>query len=380
MAQLSGILSQGLLLLARQAGGPAPPTDLPSPSLDFSSYPTTGLQQFGFFIIFFFPAVSVLLVGLRLYDRATTRLFGVDDAFIVLATILAAVEAFFSFAMMKIQYLGVHIWQIPKTPTDPTMSGIINYIVVMLYNPELALVKSSVLFFLLRLGGHQPILRRCIHVLNWANIGLMIAVLFASIFTCVPVHKYWNMAVAGRCNNMMLQYLITSGLTVLTDILVLVIPVKIVMGLQLPMKLKAILITLLCSGIVVTIFSILRMHSLYRLYYPPPDPGPDPTYSIDFVYSTIECNLAIITASIPPLHGLMRKWFPRFFEMTSSQSRGYRNGYNNGYNNGGGSAGLQTIGGSGGVGLKDLRSPTRSQRARLGSLSNSEEEILGIKK
>jgi hypothetical protein len=49
---------------------------------------------------------------------------------------------------------------------------------------------------------------------------------------------------------MMLQYLITSGLTVLTDILVLAIPVKIVVGLQLPKKLKAILICLLCSGIV----------------------------------------------------------------------------------------------------------------------------------
>jgi hypothetical protein len=152
--------------------------------------------------------------------------------------------------MMKIQYLGVHVYQIPMQRTDPTLSGIINYIVVMLYNPELALVKSSVLFFLLRLGGHQPLLRRSIHVLNWSNIGLMVAVLFASIFTCVPIHKYWNPTVPGRCNNMMLQYLITSGLTVLTDILVLAIPVKIVVGLQLPKKLKAILICLLCSGIV----------------------------------------------------------------------------------------------------------------------------------
>ncbi len=128
-----------------------------------------------------------------------------------------------------------------------------------------------------------------------------------------------------------------------------------------------------------TVFSILRMYALYQLYYPPADPGPDPTYNITFVYSTIECNLAIITASIPPLHGLMRKWFPRLFESVSSNSnnRAYRNGYNK---SGGTGAGLQTIGGSSGVALKDLRSPARSQHARLGSLSNSEEEILGIKR
>lgn len=78
---------QGLLLLARQAADGAAQTPLPQQSLDLSSYPTTGLQQFGFFILFFFPALSVVLVGLRLYDRATTRLFGLDDAFIIVATV-----------------------------------------------------------------------------------------------------------------------------------------------------------------------------------------------------------------------------------------------------------------------------------------------------
>jgi hypothetical protein len=115
------------------------------------------------------------------------------------------------------------------------------------------------------------------------------------------------------------------------------------------------------------------MRALYLLYYPPADPGPDPTYDIGFVYSTVECNLAIITATIPPLHGLMRRWFPRFFNITSVQNSAYNNGYN-GYS--GGSRALQTIGGSA-MALKDLKGTNRSQRARLNSLSNSEEDILG---
>ncbi|AEO63928.1 uncharacterized protein THITE_123400 [Thermothielavioides terrestris NRRL 8126] len=368
------LIPQGLsVLLARQAENGAAATALPPQSLDLSSYPTTGLQQFALFLIIFFPAVSLVLVGLRVYDRATTKTFGIDDGFIVAATILAVAEAVFSYAMVKLQYLGLHVWQLPTTPYDPTASLVVNYIVVMLYNPELGLVKSSVLFFLLRLGGHQRFLRRLIHALNWSNIALLIAVLFASIFTCVPINKYWTPSLPGHCNNESLQYLITSGLTVLTDVLVLAIPVKIVVGLQIAKKLKVILICLLCSGIIVTVFSILRMRALYRLYYPPADPGPDPTYDISFVYSTIECNLAIITATIPPLHGLMRKWFPRFFRGASGNSSNrYRQGYT------GASGALNTIGG-GAMALKDLTSPTRSQRARqsrLNSLSNSEEDIL----
>ena len=124
----------------------------------------------------------------------------------------------------------------------------------------------------------------------------------------------------------------------------------------------------------VTVISILRMRAIYILYYPPTPPNPDPLYDIGFVYSTVECNLAIITASIPPLHGLMRKWFPRFFQMNSAKNSAY-----NGYNNGGSQGGVPTIGGSGGVVLKELKSPTRSHRShtRLGSLPDSEEEILG---
>lgn len=151
--------------------------------------------------------------------------------------------------MMKTQYLGVHVWQLPTAPYDRTIANILNYIVVMLYNPELGLVKSSVLFFLLRLGGHQTVLRRTIQVLNWSNIALLIAVLFASIFTCVPVNKYWNRSVPGVCTVEAVQYLVTSGLTILTDVLVVAIPIKIVVGLQIARKLKIILICVLGSGI-----------------------------------------------------------------------------------------------------------------------------------
>lgn len=176
--------------------------------------------------------------------------------------------------MMRLMYLGVHAWQLPKTPYNPRNGKILNYIVVMLYNPQLSLVKSSVLFFLLRLGGHQLFLRRSIQILNWSNIALLIAVLFASIFTCVPINKYWNGdRVHGVCNNMSMQYLITSGLTVLTDILVLAIPIKIVIDLQVSRKMKMVLISLLCSGVMYVSFSYhntqVNMFQRHRLQHPP---------------------------------------------------------------------------------------------------------------
>lgn len=60
---------------------------LPQQSLDLSTYPTSGLQTFALFIIIFFPLISVTVVGLRIYDRVTSRTFSLDDVFIVGATV-----------------------------------------------------------------------------------------------------------------------------------------------------------------------------------------------------------------------------------------------------------------------------------------------------
>lgn len=162
---------------------------------------------------------------------------------------MAVVEAAFTFIMMKMQYVGVHIYQLPTAPYDTSRSLLVNYIVVIFYNPELALVKSSVLFFLLRLGGHDNTVRYSIHVLNTVNLILMVSVFIASVFTCVPIHKYWHPATAGHCNNEALQYIITSSITVVTDVLVMIIPIKLVVGLQMNRKAKAGLISVLCAGI-----------------------------------------------------------------------------------------------------------------------------------
>ncbi|KAK8113008.1 hypothetical protein PG984_013534 [Apiospora sp. TS-2023a] len=300
------------------SGGP-----LATESTDLSTYPTTALQQIGFFVIFFFPALSLAVVSLRVYSRFSARTFGWDDGFIVAAMVTALAEAGCNYVMMKMNYIGVHTWQMPlQPPVDRPWSQVWAYVVIMLYNPQLGLVKSSVLFFLLRLGvRHKPGIRWSIHLLNISNILLMISVFMVSVLTCVPVRKYWQREIPGHCNNEGLQYIITSSITVLTDILVVILPIKIVVGLQMPRKLKMGLTLVLTLGIIVTIVSILRLIWLIDYHYGGLFQKPDWSYDIRFVYSTVECNLAIICASIPALSSLLKKWFPNFFaKLTNSGS------------------------------------------------------------
>jgi hypothetical protein len=61
----------------------------------------------------------------------------------------------------------------------------------------------------------------------------------------------------------------------------------------------------------VTITSIARLYIVVKLFF---SRAEDPHYTIGYTITTIEINLAIITASVPTLWPLARRWFPSAFE------------------------------------------------------------------
>lgn len=65
-----------------------------------------------------------------------------------------------------------------------------NWLMQVLYNPILALVKSSILIFLLRLGDHRRSIRWSIYIVNAFNIALMIAIFITVIFQTIPINTF----------------------------------------------------------------------------------------------------------------------------------------------------------------------------------------------
>lgn len=149
-------------------------------------------------------------------------------------------------------FIGVHWKDVPlqfqKDEVDPTYGLKIYYWLVITYNPQLALVKASVLCFLLRLGGQKRWIRWYIYILNTANILLMLIILGLSIIPCWPVQYWWDKSLHGHCYNNVVRQPVTGAITVITDIMVLVIPIKILRGLQMAPRLKIALGCLLCMS------------------------------------------------------------------------------------------------------------------------------------
>ena len=133
------------------------------------------------------------------------------------------------------------------------------FAVQLLYNPILALVKASILLFLLRLFGQKRGVRQYIACVNAANAAHMVAVLFAIVFQCTPGESAWDpetfFAEGGsagggaKCIDTRILFTTTAAFNILTDLLILGLPMKIFVNLKIPMRTKFALMFLFLLGI-----------------------------------------------------------------------------------------------------------------------------------
>lgn len=141
---------------------------------------------------------------------------------------------------------------------------------------------------------------------------MMVGIFIAVVFQCVPINKTFHPELPGTCINTPHFFIGSAGLTILTDILVIIIPTWLLWDLRMKPRKKIATIFLLSLGFLVTAISVYRLYYLITYYYGPPNP--DPTYSVAGVASSIEVNVAIIAACGPSMKPLIVRFFPSVFE------------------------------------------------------------------
>lgn len=123
------------------------------------------------------------------------------------------------------------------------------YAVQILYNPILALVKASVLIFLSRIFGQKDGVRRFLLWLNIANIAQMVAVFFAITLQCIPIAFNWDLTIrGGRCVDRRVLYTSTAAFSILTDLLILGLPLWVFSSLKIPKRTKLALLFVFLLG------------------------------------------------------------------------------------------------------------------------------------
>jgi hypothetical protein len=101
----------------------------------------------------------------------------------------------------------------------------------VLYKTGVAIAKMSMLLLYLRIFQTNGF-RRAVYVVMFLVVGTAIGTILPTIFQCNPIQKAWTPSLKGHCLYQPPVWYAASSLAILTDVLIIILPMS-----QLP-KLK----------------------------------------------------------------------------------------------------------------------------------------------
>jgi hypothetical protein len=135
------------------------------------------------------------------------------------------------------------------------------YVAQIFYKLTINLTKTSILLLYLRLFP-QRYFRIAAYTLLAIILAYMVATTCSSIWQCNPIAKAWNKSLEGSCISLTKNWYANAGFSIATDILIILLPQRVIWQLQMPLKQKVAIMGIFGLGVFVTITSCLRMTTL----------------------------------------------------------------------------------------------------------------------
>ena len=118
----------------------------------------------------------------------------------------------------------------------------------------------------------------------------------------------------GHCLNRYPVWFTNSALNIVSDVAIFLAPMPVLSQLRLPRRQRMALIVVFGLGAFVCLISMLRLRALYNISV-----SKDVTWDngAAAAWSSLEVNVGIICASLPPLRKPISRVFPKIFHSTS---------------------------------------------------------------
>ena len=116
------------------------------------------------------------------------------------------------------------------------------YAVYHPYNIAVALTKLSVIFFYARVfTTHNKWFRYSLWASGFIVIGILTFSIFESIFQCTPIARAWIPTLDGTCVDEQSAWYAHAALSMVTDVIILTLPLPMLWKLQLKWSQKALI-------------------------------------------------------------------------------------------------------------------------------------------
>ncbi|KAJ4009366.1 hypothetical protein NW752_009668 [Fusarium irregulare] len=202
---------------------------------------------------------------------------------------------------------GVHAWEVSLDKLNT--GNQLTFISPILYAVCTAFSKMTLALFYRKLSP-QRWWRWSVYGVLFLVAGYNLAIMLVIIFGCVPFKKSWDLTMLeGSCVDRPMVYVCTAGLGILSDLILLLMPLPMILRLQMPRRQKAGLVVLFVIGSATLVTSVVRLVLLLPIFG---------TNDVSWVLSGaivwifIESNLMIICASLTTLRRFFKHVAPRF--------------------------------------------------------------------
>ncbi|KAI1186290.1 hypothetical protein F5B17DRAFT_404533 [Nemania serpens] len=261
-----------------------------------------------------FSIVSVLAVALRFQARRIQgQKLGPDDWAIFLSLILALAQAADIVIATQLGGLGTHTQLTSNGESANPETDVIflktAFILEVITWPTVGMTKISILLLYKRIFATPKFV-----TMVWILIGLVVAwtlsFTLALFFSCIPIQAQWYPSMEASCVNVVTLFTTAIITDVITDFLVLTLPIYKVWGLQMALGRKVPLIGIFLLGFLVSIIGVIRLKYLTLVWVIPPTAinlDVSWIYAPVWYWAIIEAHVGVLSACLPVLRPIQTR-------------------------------------------------------------------------
>ncbi|KAF9768394.1 hypothetical protein IL306_014337 [Fusarium sp. DS 682] len=261
--------------------------------------------------------IAEICVILRIYSKL--KIFGklgLDDYAILIAGFATVPYIYLACRLADLGF-GLDIWNI--TPFERLYELLkLFWIDQIMYSVHLYSTKISILFFLRGIFTTSEFKKLTV------SIGIFVclcgaATMITTALQCLPASynwTSWDKEHKGHCNDLNSQTYAFGGINMACDIVILLLPINHLWKLQVKGRQKIQLFVMFSLGIVVTVFSIIRLPFLINLGK---TTNPTWEYVEVTIWSIWETELGMVCASLPAIRHLFKHLWPNAMATIASK-------------------------------------------------------------
>lgn len=318
----------------------------------------TDTDKRGVIVVVTIVTLAFLLVAFLTRIWVRLRVSGpwsYDDTTLTVATIIGIGQSVAVFAEV---HEGFGLTKSSLSDGDIASVGQADYASTLLYLVALGLSKCSVIALIMRLTSNRQHL-----VVLYINIGAAVVWALSSFLlitiACSPAQPFRDLA--SQCSGLFARWQYVCALDIITEISIFAMSIYLVFGLQMAIRMKAMVVLAFALRLPVIAWSATRLYYLHRQVY-----SDDPTLAgyLAGVWTQVQVSYSLIATAAACLGPFIRPFTKPYLAEASSGpgSSRLRTTVPDGYN-------LSKITGKHSGSGSDSRS--RSRKSRGGSQGNS---------